>query len=161
MTSLDVTCSDPTCTNNPNSGTGADGKCYCCATDGSAYWDSTSKTCKPCTGSTCGGNGGYCRGSEANCKQDTTTKKWSLSKSPTEPTSCNCGWGEYLTFSKCEDGKCSFSLTQWRTWLFYLTLLIGFILIVLMIVAVARPSVKVSLPIEGTTPAYPGYAAMR
>lgn len=160
MTSLDVTCSDPTCTNNPNSGIDADGKCHCCATDGTAYWDSTSKTCKPCDGSTCGGNGGYCRGTDADCGQDSSTKKWRQTKSPMQPT-CNCGWSEYLTFSKCQDGKCSFSLSQWKTWLLYLTIFIGFILIVLLIVAVARPTVKVTLPVEGTSPVHPGYVAMR
>jgi hypothetical protein len=64
-------------------------------------------------------------------------------------------------FSKCVDDECKFNLTQWKSWLFYLAIFIGLLILILFIVSLAKPRVVVDVQTNGAPKLYPGYVAMK
>lgn len=98
------------------------GVCHCCRTDGTTYRDPNDQTtpCKSCpTDGHCGAGDGYCKGS--------------------------CGSWEWFGFLKCGVepstgvNQCQFSLSQWKSWLFYGLIVLAIILLIVIIILATRP----------------------
>jgi len=164
VSSLQVDCpkgssSKTVCQSNPNSkwfagATGATGgTCVCCNTDGRAYVDpnatSPATACKGCeVNAKCGSHNGYCAElNNPNCKQDPTTKKWSIKCPSGAPCgngcSGSCGAGEWYAFQSCfkknnGDYGCDFTFGQWKSWIFYLAILVFLGLLIFLLVMLFR-----------------------
>lgn len=122
------------------------GECICCSLDGTAYVNSTATSsanaCLSCgSNPACGSQGGYCgSNTNPNCTQNSTTGQWSIqcSAGTTCGNGCtgNCGIGEYFLFQTCQESNgtysCSFSFSQWKSWVVWgiiLLIILGIILL--------------------------------
>jgi hypothetical protein len=154
------------CNANPNSvwnssaNSGA-GECVCCATDGSSYINTSTYTCTACgSNAKCGDGNGYCNGttgdSTIQCVQNTTTDKWSY-QCPSNACTGVCGPGscgikEWFLFSKCSKDsttgfyQCGFSITQWKSILVYIGIIILLLIIIVVIFkALSRKPVNTTM----------------
>lgn len=137
-----------TCSSLPNglwvpSATG--GRCHCCKTDGTTYRDPNDPAapCKSCSSNgLCGAGNGLCKGS--------------------------CGSWEWFGFMKCGVepttgvNQCQFSLTQWKSWLFYGLIVLSIVLLIAIIVSATRPRHKATVYVPvGSTPPRAGGTVVR
>ncbi len=137
------------------SGSGGSGVCHCCKQDGTAYVDSNDQTvpCKACAGNAthCGDNSGFCNGSTGSmkvpCVQNSNTKRWAAQCGTTCEGPCggSCGASEWFAFSKCVRNtstgynQCGFSISQWKSWLFYGLIFLLVLLFIIIIMIATRP----------------------
>ena len=120
------------------------GVCHCCTSDGSYYVSGGSgpnnpAVCIECKGKC--GNPKFCKGTIVNanavCVENTTTAEWTAvcRNNATCGGECNgaCGWSEWFAFSQCNiaDGayRCTVSFSQYKSWIFYIALIIFILLI--------------------------------
>lgn len=125
-----------TCAQIPNAvwvPTANGGSCHCCNTNGTTYRDPSDPTspCKSCpSNSLCGTGDGFCKGS--------------------------CGSWEWFGFLKCEVepttnlNQCQFSISQWKSWLFYGLIVLAIILLIVIIVSVTRSRPKSVVYVSST-----------
>ncbi len=124
------------------------GVCHCCTSDGSYYVSGGSGTNNPAVCIECKGKCGnpkFCKGTIVNanavCVENTTTAEWTAvcRNNATCGGECNgaCGWSEWFAFSQCNiaDGayQCTVSFSQYKSWIFYIALIIFILLIFLLI----------------------------
>lgn len=137
------------CLNRPNSAwDSTTGKCVCCSQMGDYYVKAGSGTTNPpvcvkCEGKC--GNPKFCKGTIVNanavCVENTTTAEWTAvcRNNAACGGECNgaCGWSEWFAFSQCNitDGvyQCTVSFSQWKSWLWWIAVLIFLALLFLLI----------------------------
>ena len=158
-----------TCAANPNSAwNSTENVCVCCPTDGTQYINTTGTTpvCTSCpSGTQCGSNGGYCNGTTGNssviCTQNTATGQWAYT-CPTGTCGGLCGPGscgikEWLMFSQCSKNgttgfySCTFSITQWKSILVYVGLIILLLILAFVLIKALGPKSSKISPLPSTT----------